>query len=332
MAFRYGFLTYLSRSGSTFLSNLLNNYADICVTLEGDFPPELLGVKNRSVLHINAYEEIDYYFDYIVNNSRVSSWDLDLRSFKDDLYEASLPISGADIFKKLLEAYRNKHKPNATVVLYKGVPFLPWMLDEVVQNFPESQVIHLFRDPRAVYNSQKGLPLPYEERDFVFNPFQTVDEWKRSVQKCNHPVRQNVLPVRYEDLILNTEAIRKQLISFLKTSDNLATENTFSQRIPDQEQVIHQDVAKSPKKEKIHRWKENLEPREIEILEIGLGELLKEHAYDLSGSHNTIPSQISYYKSYLSYTFYTVFHRIKRIINGVRTDPSKYYIKLKSRF
>ena len=60
------FLTHLSRSGSTLLARLLDEYDDICVTTEGEIPLELFGVKSYSPITFYSKDDLELYLNNIL--------------------------------------------------------------------------------------------------------------------------------------------------------------------------------------------------------------------------------------------------------------------------
>jgi len=51
-----GFLTYISRSGSTCLAQKLSELSDTCVTHEAALPPEILGILGYAVPKFTSAE------------------------------------------------------------------------------------------------------------------------------------------------------------------------------------------------------------------------------------------------------------------------------------
>ena len=73
---KIAFLTYLSRSGSTLLARLLDEYDDVCVTTEGELPLELFGVKSYSPITFDSQQDLELYLNNILAKTRAASWNI----------------------------------------------------------------------------------------------------------------------------------------------------------------------------------------------------------------------------------------------------------------
>ena len=78
------FLTHISRSGSTLLSKLLDEYDDICVTTEGEIPLELFGVKSYVPIVFSSQKQLLGYIKIVLIKTRVSSWNIPEKTIRYD--------------------------------------------------------------------------------------------------------------------------------------------------------------------------------------------------------------------------------------------------------
>ena len=135
------FITYLNRSGSTFLVNQLSKDPKVLVMPEGEilvtkllFNPR--GIPQRNILKI------------LRKDAKIKHWVWNIK----DLPDSDLPLTNAGVFFYLIDKYRQKNAPDAEIVVFKA-----WELIETVGRIPSGLVADynvrfygLIRDLRAV--------------------------------------------------------------------------------------------------------------------------------------------------------------------------------------
>jgi hypothetical protein len=325
---QFGIISYLSRSGSTFLSQNLNKYNDICVMVEGGFPGELFAIKSYTIPQFNSITELKEYLKSLIKFSKINSWGIDPfdKAFLDRI---RFPISGKDLIEQLMIEYRNLYKPKARIILYKGVPIMPWYINDTLLQFKNWKIIHLFRDPRAVYSSQKTNIHPYENVPFAISPFQTAIEWKNAMDSLTKISSENLFQLKYENLIDNYNHSINSVLDFLKSDKVLQSTQTneFASKIPDQEKKLHAFIENDPDIKLVNTWRNKLTDFDIHIIQKIDINWLTRYGY------NIIPVKAGWLNvkhEFAKYVLYKNYLTTKRIFKSMLSDPRYYFKKLKS--
>lgn len=270
-ALRYGFITYVSRSGSTLLSRLLNQHPEICVCTEAHLPKELFRIGPYGGLSFPTAESLADYLRRIGTYSKLESWELDLDQLVASAAEQGWPLSGDELLRLLLRVYKEKHAPGADIVLYKGPPAMPWDMPSVVRAFSNFACIHLIRDPRAVHASQRKAINPYSGRPFVSDSFETARQWRSAMLASSRVPAQRFREIRYEDLVANPDATLEELCRYLDVAFEARffrdASKDFSSRLPKAEGMLHSRIDAPPDRSRIEAWRANLDSRDICRLE-----------------------------------------------------------------
>ncbi|MEQ9468769.1 MAG: sulfotransferase [Ekhidna sp.] len=319
------FLTYLSRSGSTLLSNNLNQHPEICVTQEGEFPGELLGIKGYISPTFNEESELAKYLDYVWSVSRVRNWKIE----KQDVMLAidTYPTNGNQVFHLLLALNRKKHKPKSSVLIYKGVPAMPWEIANIAGRYPKALFINLIRDPRAIEYSQSNNKLPYENRAFSISPLQTAYEWKKSIAG-SYTSNDRVLNIKFEDFIHHNEETIHRICYFLGLNSQFMSEDRlFSMEIPEEEQYLHKKVDQKPDASRIDAWKESKKDIKWAYIERVCAQEMTLLGYELEVSSQL--STMSFLKEWVRYKALDSFYKVMGMIRRFLVSPAFYLKKIK---
>jgi hypothetical protein len=276
------FLVYASRSGSTYLGSLLDCYDDIGVSLESLFIYYLLNGPDR----YSTKSEIDGALDYFYEDDRSREWDLD----RDQLtlrLEKVLPLTPPELLQEVLEANFEEGKPSAKIYLFKGCSSR--FMHRLVKRFPNTKVVFVYRDGRAVYASQKKSRVPYASRVHSTNPIITARGWVRWFQVIDDITANGarVMQVKYEDMIGEVEEVVPAVHRFLTGNTGPDTPVSFetkkyARRIPSAQSDIHQNVESPPLKSRIDGWRTELPDYEIKSFEKAAGPMLIAHGYEFS--------------------------------------------------
>lgn len=258
------FLSYLSRSGSTLLSQLLSERFSVCVMPEASVPAEFIGVNSMTPPTFSNKDEAAQYLESIQAVSKLRDWGEAGTALPDDL---TYPISAPQLFASLARAYRDMVSPADPIVVYKGDPVMPWQAEAALHQMPHAKVIFMMRDPRAVLHSQIQSEYAYTGGTFSFSPAHTAREWAALAHAVRDPGdRAHVL--RYEDLVLRPLETLELLARFLGAETREAVQETsFSDRIAVAERHLHSKVTQPPDPARIDRWREGLDPQHWAILE-----------------------------------------------------------------
>lgn len=154
------------------------------------------------------------------------------------------------------------------------------IVPQLAELYPGAKFIHLIRDGRDVARS-------FQKQGWGGRwLYANAAEWIEAVDYINayreEIARDQLLEVRYEDLVLKTEETTRRVCAFLGEEFEpamLAWEGSVRDRVPDWELSYHQKLFRQPKREDVQRWKRDLTPLQTLFLEAHIGERLSQAGY-----------------------------------------------------
>jgi hypothetical protein len=295
----FAFLTYNNRSGSTFLSNELNKFDDICVCPEAEILIKKFLDDPGKILTGSAIKGL---MTSLLNNVKFSSWKIpedELRGILRDEGDISI-----NYFFKILTAFKKNYKPGAKLVIFKGTKLL-LMMEKLLNVSPgKFKVVHIYRDGRAVYASQKRSigSLTKKNKPMSNNVVKTAFLWRRFIDLSNSYIKKypdKFNEVEYENLVRDTETVIPDLIEFFAVENFSLSKNngSYLEIIPESQKHLHKDINKKADMSKIDNWKNELKNYEIKVFEYMCMDQLRSKNYDLFFD----VSDINYADRYLIY-------------------------------
>ena len=326
---KIGILTHLSRSGSTLLARMLDDYDDICVTTEGEFPLELFGVKSYAPILFQDHNQIQAYLDTVLKQTRVASWKLSDATILESCQSMGYPISGPALVQSILAVYRNMYKPKAKIVIYKACPFMPWHISESMQHFPEVKFLHLLRDPRAVYHSQKNSIDPFTQKPYSNSALKTALDWKKATDLAL--VDAATMEMRFENLVDDPTPIIKSILQFLALENEAKSHNEipFMGRMEQVDQELHQEINLAPDPKKNLAWQTSLSARELKVIDSLLHKRMIDNGYTPSVSSPSSFFQVYLFMGILRESFITLLRRSRRFSKQMLSNPQHLTRKIK---
>ena len=277
------FLISDNRSGSTFLSALLDSFDEIGVTLES---PILFYLITGKKIYRTEYE-INRMLKHIYADPKFNEWDVPPRNLKKRLID-DLPLSRRDFIYSVLEAYFNEayfnhKKPKCWI--YEECS--PWWMKEIKEALPEAKFIFIYRDGRAVFSSKKRAISSYTGEVMDIDPIHAARTWCRFIDIIEKmPFQNDIVRVKYENLIIQTKIELEKLYNFLfgerytGRDYNIDTVGYYS-KIPASQVHLHHNVAKKPLKSRIDGWKDEITYAEGYLYERAAGRMLTQMGYEL---------------------------------------------------
>ena len=269
-----------SRSGTTLLQVMLSSNQRVTIPPETHFFHHLPRLKRHFGEHLDEkakWQLINYWQDY---DSRMRDLGLSKILIKDAVAHCS-PASLEELFITYLTLYG---KQRGKSVIGEKTPRHIMHVDSILKAFPNAKIIALFRDPRATALSEMkaafGSPSVYV----------TARRWARYAAR-HRSYAQNLpddqyMMIRYEDLISEPEAMLKSISSFLqipfeeqmlKYYERSGREKGF----PDHEHW-KAGTDRPIQKDRNQRWREELDPQEIELIQNKAGAYMQEMGYELT--------------------------------------------------
>ncbi len=261
------FLTYVNRSGSTYLSQLLSCSNQICVCPEADLLVNIF-LENPSK-EINDHWDLQRRLEIAIKKDhKLKYWNLNEQSIS----RISTDRTNLDAFCTILDCYRENTKPNAKVILFKAerlIHLIPLILSTRVTGIV-FQFISLLRDPRGVILSQKKTNVPGTEKPMTDNTGFTSVFWKEFARKSRkYKITHDLWMVRFEDLISKPENTLENIIKKLEIRNfkMLPIKGDLFDKLPMSYRQIHQNITKSPIPGKLADWQKELPLSEISLIE-----------------------------------------------------------------
>lgn len=205
----------------------------------------------------------------IDRHPRFKIWGIDLDT---SLWEhSSTPTSYADLVEWIVQQYGKEHQKPAPNIWVDQTPSNMKYAATLLSIFPRAKMIHLVRDGRAVVSSIMALKW-----------YGSVDRatyyW---LEKLSHGLAaetlygsERILRVRYEDLVSSPEETLRSLCNFIEIEFQPRMVNGDGFDLPAFAQRTHALVGKSPVKDRINAWENELTAREVEIFENIAGDML----------------------------------------------------------
>lgn len=256
------FIVGCGRSGTTLLRTLLNRHKKIAIPLESLFIIDYLRVQGRF--------DLEYLMSLVVREPELEEWGISVSV--EDLADC---VSVPQMISRLHEIYAfSKSKSRWG----QKTPRFVRHLDLLGENFPNSKMIHLVRDPRAVVSSL------IQSNIHRSNAYHGSLRWKMDVRaglsyESEHGDR--VMRVSYEDLVKNQENFIGGIAEFLKFDPfALMAGGKISQEYSAFYEKIHENLDRSLTPAFIDKWKQHLSGEELAIIEGICGELMESLGYE----------------------------------------------------
>ncbi len=283
------FLTYVNRSGSTYLANLLSASDDICVCPEGDMLISLFLESPGKSFRLDKHQRADLE-KLIRSDSKLKHWGIG-----DDIFNILEEVnSNIAAFLAFLQYYLLNQKPEASYILFKAerlADLFPLIESSRASGFT-FKYLSIIRDPRGIYESQKRTRIPGTDWFMSSNPVYTAIYWNHHSRAILRFRKQaDCFQVLYYDFINKMDEVISALSVYLGSDLNgiTAEKGDLSERIPDSHRSIHQSVSDVPLQEKIDRWKEELNPVEITLIERKCRNFLREFKFVASRTDHNNP-------------------------------------------
>ncbi|MFX0124902.1 MAG: sulfotransferase [Candidatus Hodarchaeota archaeon] len=315
------FLTYINRSGSTFLANLLNEYEDIGVSIEARMPD---GILYRS-LEINKPQEIKRALEVLYSDGKFGAWNIDRNYLEGEISSLDFPIRYDQLLRTILKLFFKDRK--VKVFIYKNGFYINH-IEEVKSTFPEAKFIFILRDARAIYNSQKSSLNSETLKPMADNPVPVAKYYKQIssiIERYNSVDWVHV--IKYEDLVSNTDYEIKKLLTFLDSNlrKDLAAKSYF-EKIPQKEKHLHKNVKSEALEKRIYAWRDELSKAEVMIIERILGNVLIRYGYELTKLDNiSIKDRIGYLWFWSAHYVGILRFIIELVLKRLRAKENDFY-------
>jgi len=299
-ALREIFIGGAPRSGTTLLLSLLDSHPDLLV-----FPKETY-LFDQSIKKVGTHDA-GRLARYLLAHTEVAElnpqWSTEMGS-DGALGKTQLPNFNYPAFEKnflwrsrqrpaggprhvlhsLFRAYAETW-PSTTQdrpgIFVEKTPGNDYFSDELFKHFPESKLIQIVRDPRAVYASRQTALR--RRRGRHTKSFRLVNEWNRSVwqrQRLRNRSDQ-FLSIRYEDLIAYPRSILEQVCQFIGISVHPLNMAPTKGGKPWRGNSSFGDIFSGISQVPLNRWKEDLSDDEVAWVEYHCQQGMEDCGYQI---------------------------------------------------
>jgi len=296
-----------SRSGSTFLSSLLNQYDGLRMSLESGFPRLLIEWPMKI---FENDEDLKKVLDLLYSEIQFQEMNVNREILERFLITLKKPISKKQIFDAIARIYfennATKELDSKCTYILK-IPVAYQFLDALQTLIPGFKIIHLIRDGRAVFASKRNS-ISLKGEPFEKNLLVAVAGWKKKqrLAALKHPEN-----IRYEDLVTGTETAMHSLLDYLIVDATARTKTRqavdYANSIGEKQKTFHTNVGKVPQKSSINKWVSDLTSTEIFLYEWIAFKELKKYGYRIYEFDNA--SLKKYLKASFLYVYF-IFHYI----------------------
>lgn len=296
------FIVGLGRTGSTLTRHILNK--SDCVGIGGEshylLDNESLGIQTRPSMRKQlgrigniatdegARRVVDYLFT--ISERRYFFWNFTVKNVDQEAFlRRLLAIDPSERERGLFELAMDVHAAGKPIRGEK-TPAHIFCIPQLLEWFPNSKIIHTFRDPRAIYASRKKKAESPGHRPgkaalrrlgLVFqlaSSLHVIANWSRVENR--HQRYQEQFPgrytlLKYEDLVLQPEATLERLCRFLEIP---LTEPMLLQTVINSSFLP--DGAAGFDSEAITRWRKNMHPLVQRWFKLWLGSQLRNYGYE----------------------------------------------------
>jgi hypothetical protein len=253
------FIFYDARSGSTYLSNLLVQSFNIVIPPESNFISMILSNLKKETL---IEKDVLQIVNILKKDEKFRDWNLSIEKIKTELEDKSL-IDKSKVISLILKTYLKNSGNQSSIIGIKKDNNINYY-EELHEIFPDTKIICLVRDGRAVYNSKRKALHSKTGKPFEKNVKKAALAWCDYLKKVDRIIEkypQSTMLVKYEDMLMNTKIELGRIGSFLET--DFIEKNEFSYNIPNRYGELHTNIDKAPILSRINAWQRDLSKKDI---------------------------------------------------------------------
>jgi hypothetical protein len=253
-------LSYINRSGSTFLLNQLSKIPEVGVCPEADILFNLLLSETHEKINEKILQTIILKLE---NDSKWQSWKTDLsplNTFTGNRY---------DMFYQIVNLFQKTHYHNAKYIVFKH-NYLLSRFNELRHEMDLLWLV-LLRNPMAVYASQKNTVSPATHKIMCSNPLALIDQWNQLYKRYVRLKDNNRIGlIQYEELISSINLEMEYALNFLgiKSGWNECKYNsgTLENWLSNDYKRIHTNIEAEPQNKSLEKWKKIVNRYELSVL------------------------------------------------------------------
>ncbi|MBN1122547.1 MAG: sulfotransferase [Anaerolineae bacterium] len=257
------FIVGCGRSGTTLLRTMLNHHPEIAIPLESFFIVDYLRApKTIPAARLGSMLRHEY---------ELKEWGLDLTG--EMLEGCETP---RELITRLHERYAAEHgktrwgQKTPRLIRFGGL---------LKTNYPKARFVIVLRDPRATVNSLMKSNVHSANVLFASKRW-AADVREGLALKQTYP--DDVLEIRYEDLVTQPEQNLRQVCDFLDIAYDpvmLTYHKSGVKEYSSYYDQIHARLAQPPQASRVDAWQDELKPEDVAIIESVCGDLMEQVGY-----------------------------------------------------
>jgi hypothetical protein len=271
------------RSGTTVLRLVLDRSAEAAVPPESMFLLDFASVRHRGGLE--DPEKAARFLAEVWNHPRVRLWGL-----HSDPPPVPSGLSHADAYRFAVEApFRAYTRREGKERFGDKTPAYLHAVDELLAVWPDARIVVLVRDARAVALSIQKLPFGPN------NPYAAAAWWARGIREgleAEHRHPEQVLTVRYEDLVSEPEATVRRVCDHVRlgyNSEMLAIERAGPEKIVAEQAWWYSGVSQPISDAASGRWRTEMPEADRRVVVAVAGPELRALGYDAAEGQAAVP-------------------------------------------
>ena len=280
------FLFGMERSGTTLLSMMVGAHRQIAVPLATTGMWIEFAERLKHFNNLASYADLQHLIDEVLAHERIALWDAALE--RDSLLQ-DLPLGdyGAVVARFHSEYARAKGKPfwaNIDIATLDA-------MDLVNSWFPDCLFVHIVRDGRDVALSHQTMP--YGAGNIAECARAWCDRTMTNLKMGRVLGPQRYLSIRFEDLVLDTEASLRTICEFLAVSFDpsmLRHGDMVDEKIPENRRWLWPSIAGAPEASKASQWRHKMTRSQRIVFERFANRALKAWGYE---AYDAVPKSIS---------------------------------------
>jgi hypothetical protein len=272
------FIVGSPRSGTTLLRNLLSRHPSIAICGETRFFAEIY--KRRSAFGPlenprNRQRLVDQY----LSTARMRRLKVDLSALRQRLLDEATSYSA--LLAVTMRCYADFHGKER---YGEKTPHHAFFTELLSDWYPGASIIHLVRDPRDVVASLQRIP--WAPKSILNNAWIWV-LFNRAAERSRH--RPGYLRVQYEQLVASPEQ------ELARICDHIGEEWPASLALPTDSSAPYswpKSARGAITRERLEKWREQLSPQDVSLVERIAGEGLENYGYQRSGPSASLAALI----------------------------------------
>ena len=282
------FVVGAARSGTTLLQYMLGSHPNISApTGESQFIIPL----QRDASKFGGLTELANIERVLLEMQRISPEfiDTDLHGMRFDAPSLARDCvkHGADSITKIIShVYETNARGEGKQRWLDKTPYYILNLDTILSMFPDAQIIHLIRDGRD--NVLSMLARKHDLR--LFNVHHAAKTWQQYVEAGQsfgrHLTANQYHEIRYEDLVSDPTKHMADICEFLgEVFDPAVVAFKKSRDSGTKTPMLKQSIQGG----NTNKWRTQMTPRSIRVVEGAVGETLERNGYQISTSTVRLP-------------------------------------------